>query len=89
VIAEVAVLSKAATECYNPMCADYHLAQDAIATLLGTLGAVGVLGFLTEAVTNPEGFGKQVATYSDQVGDAAIAALGGILHVSIRQVEEL
>ena len=85
VMSYAAVLEAAATECYNPMCQDYHAAEAALASLMAGLGAAGALAFIARAITDPEGFGTQVAGYTESVGDTAISSLGGILGISIRQ----
>ena len=83
IIAQVAALEAEATTCWNPMCSDWNLAKDVLATLGLTLGAAGAISFLVEAITNPVGTAGAVADIGLGLEETAVSTLANILGINI------
>ena len=83
IIAQVAALEAEATTCWNPMCSDWNLAKDALASLGLTLGAAGAISFLVEAITNPVGTAGAVADIGLGIEETAASTLANILGINI------
>ena len=83
VVAQVATLAEQADLCTSPMCSDWNLAKDALATLGLTLGAAGAISFLVEAITNPVGTAGAVADVGLGLEETAASTLANILGINI------
>ena len=83
VIAQVATLAEQADLCTSPMCSDWNLAKDALASLGLTLGAAGAISFLVEAITNPVGTAGAVADIGLGIEETAASTLANILGINI------
>ena len=83
VIAQVATLAEQADLCTSPMCSDWNLAKDALASLGLTLGAAGAISFLVEAITNPVGTAGAVADIGLGLEETAVSTLANILGINI------
>lgn len=83
VVAQVATLAEQADLCTSPMCSDWNLAKDALATLGLTLGAAGAISFLVEAITNPVGTAGAVADVGLGIEETAASTLANILGINI------
>ena len=67
----------------HPMCSDWNLAKDALASLGLTLGAAGAISFLVEAITNPVGTAGAVADIGLGIEETAASTLANILGINI------
>lgn len=83
VVAQVATLAEQAELCTSPMCSDWNLAKDALASLGLTLGAAGAISFLVEAITNPVGTAGAVADIGLGIEETAASTLANILGINI------
>ena len=83
VIAQAATLAEQADLCTSPMCSDWNLAKDALASLGLTLGAAGAISFLVEAITNPVGTAGAVADIGLGIEETAASTLANILGINI------